>query len=221
MLFCSSVVNGGMNFFCTFPVNGEIVYCMRLVEREMFRLQFVPHRESCLHYSNQPHKYGYIRGKGFMLKFERNWQLTTNIGKNPTYEIPRKSVWLESNSQNRPKTCQYTAWLQKSALSSPTPFCRRQLTAWLCSVYDGLVVGADMHQKCTNKSSCCSHLDKTIQLFLRAIYTDFSIFQSLVHCVYHSRHSSHLQPEYLKQLRHFIVIFKGQSSSVASSRLCL
>jgi hypothetical protein len=49
MLFCSSVVNGGMNFFCTFPVNGEIVYCMRLVEREMFRLQFVPHRESCLH----------------------------------------------------------------------------------------------------------------------------------------------------------------------------
>jgi hypothetical protein len=72
-------------------------------------------------------------------------------------------------------------------------FCRRKLTAWLCSIYDGLVIGANMHQKCTNKSSCCSHLDKTIQLFLRAIYTDLSIFQSPVHSVHHSRHSFHLQ----------------------------
>ena len=91
------------------------------VEREMLRLQFVPHRESCLHYSNQPQKYGYLCGKAFVLKSEQNWHLSTSISKIPATEIPRKSVWWESNSQNHPKTCRYTVWLRNSALSSRTP----------------------------------------------------------------------------------------------------
>lgn len=85
--------------------------------------------KSCLHYSNQPQKYGCLRGKGFVLKSEGNWHLSTSISKIATCEIPRKSVRWESNSQNHPKTCQYTVCLRNSALSSPTPIHAKQ-----CSV---------------------------------------------------------------------------------------